>query len=52
MYVVEKAMLSNPGIEWTFELLTAEREQVRKTHNMNFRNLGILLLHVDGENSV
>jgi hypothetical protein len=25
------------------ELLTAEREQVRKIHNMNFRHLGILL---------
>jgi hypothetical protein len=34
----------------TFESLTAEREQVRKIHNMNFRHLGILLLQKNTKN--
>jgi hypothetical protein len=29
-----------------YEPLTAEREQVRKIHNMNFRHLDILLLQL------
>jgi hypothetical protein len=29
------------------ESLTAEREQVRKIHNMSFRHLGILLLQTN-----
>jgi hypothetical protein len=39
-YVTELIVLMGP----TFESLTAEREQVRKIHNMSFRHLGILLL--------